>query len=69
MIKKTEVKTFKVEYICDKCKKGIMVEICKHDRDPTIKITSNPAYFHKCFECNYQKCLNKHYPYIEYETK
>lgn len=58
----TGVTTFKIEYICDHCKKGHMV--------PTGKILPSypPKYEHKCdnTNCNAIENFNITYPTIEF---
>ena len=56
-----EVKTFVVDYICDKCSKGKMI--------PTgICLTTSPSqYPHKCNQCNYIETFRTQYPYHHYK--
>lgn len=57
---RTEVKTFKIQYECSKCKNGYLEYIG----------TKGILYVHKCNnkEClHYQELKDKKYPYIEYE--
>lgn len=60
MEKKEEVKTYKVVYICDSCKKGEMT--------PTGRIFSlnTIQYEHICPVCAFRKSFNDKYPKIVY---
>ena len=52
----TEVKTYKAEYVCDKCNNGYML--------PTGVILTSipPQYPHKCSACGDVANLRKSYP-------
>lgn len=56
-----EVKTYQVDYMCDKCESGFMF--------PTgVALTINPPrYEHKCIFCNNVENFTKVYPTIEYK--
>lgn len=58
---RTEIKSFQVDIICDKCKEGIMEKI-----DPPI-LTFPMQYKYKCPICGYEEISLTKYPYIEYE--
>ncbi len=63
MEKRTEVKTVKVELMCERCGEGTM-ESC----DGTVSI-SNPAHYpHRCTECGAETHITgTTYPYMEYK--
>ena len=63
MEKETEVKSYKVIMICDRCKQGEMV--------PTgMMLTSFPGmYDHKCNCCGYRATYKVQYPTIVYKEK
>jgi hypothetical protein len=58
---KTEVKTYRVEMQCDRCKEGKMV--------PTrqVYLCSPPKYPHKCNSCEFLATYSKNYPYVSHE--
>ncbi len=63
MKKRTEVKTIKVELVCEECNKGVM-EGCAG-----VVLTTYPAqYPHKCTECGAEiHVTGTTYPYMEYK--
>jgi len=60
--RKKEVKTYKIEYVCDECGEGDM-------RPTGICLTSNPPqYPHTCTVCGHEKRFrDKKYPLTVYE--
>lgn len=67
MITKTEMRTIKVQYTCDDCKKGTMVF-----DGPLRGGTDGIWQYHHCCsnrDCNSKGYLgaNEKYPYFEYE--
>ncbi len=63
MEKRSEVKTVKVELVCERCKEGTM-ESCEG-----VTLTSNPPqYPHRCTKCSYADVVTGiTYPYMEYK--
>jgi hypothetical protein len=62
MENRTEVKTFKVSYICDNCGEGEMI-------DTGVVLTRNPMlYKHRCNKCFDVQNFPVNYPIIRYET-
>lgn len=60
MLKKREVRTYKVELICDEC--GVPMEFTG------MMLTSYPPqYPHKCPKCGKHETVFECYPKIEYE--
>jgi len=59
----TEVATFKIEYICDHCKKGHMIPTGK------VLLSYPPKYEHKCdnIDCNTIESFDITYPTILYK--
>lgn len=60
---KYEVKTYKVQYICDACNKGFMESISLRRTNP---------HEHICCDCGDIKEFDKQYPYtynVEHEVK
>ncbi len=63
MEKRTEVKTVKVELICESCNKGTM-ESC----DGSVLMSNPPQYPHRCTECGAERHITGiTYPYMEYK--
>ena len=64
-IKKTEVKTFLLNEICDKCKTGYM----SRDYSKSIMLTNPVKVYVKCNNCDYNKIVfeNEVYPKFSYE--
>lgn len=62
---KSEVKTFKVNYKCDHCKKGYTVFTGITD-DHDIK---SILYQHRCEACDEVHVFKKTFPFISYEYK
>ncbi len=63
MEKRTEVKTVKVELVCDSCEEGVMVACgdAALAHDP-------PHYPHGCTKCGERDVVEgKTYPYMVYE--
>lgn len=58
---KTEVKTFKVEYVCDECGE----ETLKHEGGALL--SSPPQYRHRCSNCGCSRTFLKIYPHIKHE--
>ena len=56
---KRELKVSRVDYICDKCKKGFMVYDMPTDKGPK----------HQCSYCKAVQALDTQYPYMEYKEK
>lgn len=57
---KTPVQTVRVDYVCDKCREGVM-------RPLNIMLTVYPPlYPHRCTHCDAEKTLWETYPYIDY---
>ena len=60
---KTEVKVYKIEYVCDECKDGFLL--------PTGRelLSYPPQYPHKCSNplCNRQITFRQRYPRTVYE--
>ena len=62
MEKKTEVRSFEVSYICDRCNEGMMIFT-------GITLTSYPPqYQHKCDQCSNTQNFRVVYPTIRYEV-
>ena len=63
MEKRTEVKTYKVELVCESCSEGTM-ESCAG-----MVLTSLPAqYPHRCTECGTETHITgTTYPYMEHK--
>ena len=62
MEKLTEVSTYRVRMMCDKCEGGEMVST-------GASLMSNPPqYIHRCNGCGYETSYlgGKNYPYIKY---
>jgi len=59
---KREVKTHRIYYICDKCKKGRM-----EPTDDMLFLVYPPLYPHVCSYCGEKKEFWKKYPMIVYE--
>jgi DNA replicative helicase MCM subunit Mcm2 (Cdc46/Mcm family) len=59
--KKVRVKIFKLEYICDKCKKG------KMEPEGTVFFTNPIQYPHVCNKCGELQNFRINYPYTTYE--
>lgn len=57
---KRELRTYRVFYICDKCKKGKQV---------FQGLASTEGYVHICEYCKHKQGLDAQYPYLEYEEK
>jgi len=60
--KATELKVFKVSYICDKCGEGEMVVHRNYSYCP-----ENPEYPHTCNKCDYTEKFRKKYPANRYK--
>ena len=59
---KSEVKTYEIDMVCDKCGQGYMRPV------GNIVLTTSPLqYPHECTECGYMATYNKTYPYTAYE--
>jgi hypothetical protein len=55
--KRTKCHSCRVEYVCDKCGKGMM------ETTAGISLTSNPPkYQHTCTHCGHQDYFTKAYP-------
>lgn len=68
---KTELKTYRVEYICDECKKGEMIY---NNDDIGIDFmgligSGKIEFSHVCNKCKCRKGLKEIYPKIAYEEK
>ena len=62
MENRTEVKTFKVSYICNNCGEGEMI-------DTGVVLTRNPmSYKHRCNKCFDIQYFPVKYPVIRYES-
>lgn len=66
---KTELKTYRVEKVCEKCGEGFMRGAgCE---DPTLlsKILHSCTYYHQCSNdsCKHTQFLDNHYPTVRYE--
>lgn len=59
-----EVRTFKIEQQCTKCKKGYM----RPDPSQPVQMTDPPIYPHKCTQkgCNNVDVFNETYPALAY---
>ncbi len=63
MEKRTEVKTVKVELVCESCSEGTM-ELCRGMGLTTIPF----QYPHKCTDCGAEmQVTGTTYPYMEYK--
>lgn len=60
MLKRREVRTYKVELICDEC--GVPMEFTG-----MVYTTYPGQYEHRCPKCGRTSCPNCAYPIIEYE--
>ena len=59
---KTECRTYKVEYVCDVCAKGMM------EASGSVVCTNPPKYQHICTSCGHEGyLLETRYPEIRYE--
>lgn len=56
---KRELTTYRVQYVCDKCKKGFMV----------YDMATNEGYRHQCSYCGVAQALDAMYPYLEDEQR
>ncbi len=61
--KRTEIKTFLVSYVCEKCEAGEM--------KPTgVMLTSDPPKWpHSCSACGHEQVFCLKYPAVAYEVK
>jgi ribosomal protein L37AE/L43A len=60
MEKKQEVRTFQVNYYCDKCNKTKLI----------YKVTNrDELHIHSCKKCDLNYKLDRKYPYIEIKDK
>lgn len=58
-----EVKTYRVDYVCDVCEEGRM------KRDGGIVLMSEPPqYPHVCDKCGARQLFENSYPYITYRV-
>ena len=53
-----EVKSYKIDYICDECHDGFMIFT------GTMLMSNPPQYSHKCEHCGKEITFYKKYPYI-----
>lgn len=60
---KKVLKTFEIDYICDRCGVG------KMRNDGCCFPTSPPQCPHKCTNCGAEKTFNCNYPKIVYESE
>jgi predicted RNA-binding Zn-ribbon protein involved in translation (DUF1610 family) len=59
--KKVEVRTYHVDYICDKCGEGFM-------RSTGMMLDSYPPQYPlKCSECGHEQTFSKCYPVVGHE--
>ncbi len=64
MEKRTEVKTVKVELVCEECNKGTMEPY----NDGPLVIPSPQGYPHRCTECGAEiHITGTTFPYMEYK--
>ena len=59
---KKPVKSIRIDYMCDVCKKGYM------SPNGELLTMDPPHYWHKCKSCGTEQALVKSYPCIEWET-
>ena len=64
----TEIKTLKINYLCQDCHKGFLIATGK------LLFSNPPQFIHTCSHCNEKTTLSKKYPYtiqkeIPYEEK
>ena len=57
---KKEVRTYLVDYTCDKCDVGKF-------RPKQMLMSDPPQWVHECTTCEEQKTFNLKYPYTDYE--
>lgn len=57
---KQEVKTYEINYICDTCKDGKMIDISKV---AIVAPDESFQYEHECDKCKKRAYLNKQYPH------
>jgi hypothetical protein len=60
MEEKREVKTYMIDYTCDKCDSGKM-------RPIRMLMCNPPKWVHKCESCGLEKTFDVKYPYTTYE--
>jgi len=61
--KKTEVKVFKVNRVCERCREGNMIL----DKSGVARLTYPPRYSHTCDNCGNNDFFIEKYPEIVYE--
>ena len=57
---RTEVKTFVVDYKCEKCGHEMKQE-------DIVYATYPPRYPHICHNCGHRETLDRAYPYVDYK--
>ena len=67
MERKTKITTFKVEMVCDKCKKGTMIP--KYPELNSMLVNIVPSTLHRCTNCGAEEEFIGIYPKIEYEEE
>ena len=72
MLKKVEVKTYKISKVCPQCKEGQMIYDTKFDIlhtfpfGTTIFSSGKAVYPHDCDKCGFHDYYDKKYPFCEY---
>jgi hypothetical protein len=56
-----EVRTFGVDYICDKCERGVMNQTGK------MFFVDPPLFVHKCSNCGDETGFTEQYPTVRFE--
>ena len=60
MEQKREVKTYVIDYTCDRCEVGKM-------RPSKMLMCDPPKWVHECEDCKLQKTFSLKYPYTDYD--
>lgn len=61
-----EVKPIGVEYVCDECQVGVLVQNGKMITEGIIKDDWGPRWPYKCPNCGHTTTLDTSYPFIKH---
>lgn len=70
-IRRTEVKTYKVDAVCDHCDSTLVPTGNVDDKNPFapkgVDLRTDPRYEYVCSGCHRKNWLSRSFPYTEYK--